>query len=297
MHTRPLAIALSRQRALPYKLRRSLLKRLDPAMLADFPFECDFYGLRFRGNIVNYIDRLIYFCGAHEKYMLHFLRDACSAMRAARPGGFTFMDVGANAGNHTLFMAQLADHVVAFEPFERVRSQLEENIRINGLQNVHVFPYGLGNEAARLPFYAGPESNLGSASFCADHRPENRLLGELEIRRGDDVIAAENISRIDILKADVEGYERPVLEGLRATLKRDRPLIIIELSQKTRSTMPSMAVLSRRFPERYKFFSFAHASRDSGRYRLQPFIFGGAQLLEDVIACPEELAKFLPLKG
>src|SRR5690348_989354 len=99
MSRKALAVRLSHQRCLPYKTRRSVIKRLYPAMLADFPFEVDFFdrksGLRFAGNVGNYIDRLVYFCGAYEKYMLALLRDY-----AQRANANTFLDVGANAGNH-----------------------------------------------------------------------------------------------------------------------------------------------------------------------------------------------------
>lgn len=283
-----LALWLSRQRSLPYRMRRSAIKRLHPRMLEDFPFEAEFFGLRFRGNIVNYIDRLVYFCGGHEKYLLHFLRDTVEAMRPLRPGPLTFLDVGANAGNHALVMAKCTDRVLAFEPFERVRRQLEENITLNALTNITVFPFGLGDENTRIPFYAGPENNLGAASFCDDHYEGCRYLADLEIRRGDEVLKQQQIGRVDIIKADVEGFERQVLEGLVGTLRRDRPLVIFELSPKTRENIPSHEALAALFPPDYAFFCFRMGRRDSGRYRLAPFDYAAQSKLQEVIACPRE---------
>lgn len=286
-----LALWLSRRRALPYRTRRSAIKRLHPAMLEDFPFEAEFFGLRFKGNIVNYIDRLVYFCGGHEKYLLHFLRDAVAAIRALRAVPLTFLDVGANAGNHALVMAKCVEQVLAFEPFERVRGQLEENIALNGLTNITVFPFGLGNENARIPFYAGPESNLGAASFCDGHYEGSRYLADLEIRRGDEVMAQEKINRVDVIKADVEGFERQVLEGLARTMRRDRPLVIFELSPKTRESIPGQAALTALFPPNYTFWSFRTGRRDSGRYRLAPFDYAAPlPKLQEVIACPGEFS-------
>lgn len=285
------AIWLSRQRWLPYKTRRSVLKQLCPAMLRDFPFEADFFengsGLRFRGNIVNYIDRLVYFCGAHEKYMLRFLRDYAENLRRTGQERITFIDIGANAGNHTLFMAGLADEVHAFEPFPRVRAQLEDNLRLNRIGNVRVHPFGLSHENASLPFYEGPEANLGAASFQASHKEDNRYLGNMQVRRGDEV-AQELGIRAGIIKADVEGFEKFVLEGLRETIRRDRPLIIIELSSTTRATLDGEAAFRALFPERYRFCYFSMGKYDSGRYALKPFDYALTPKIEDVIACPEE---------
>lgn len=284
------ASILSRQKWLPYRTRRSVLKRLCPDLLKDHPFTTTMEGgLVFRGNVVNYIDRLIYFCGAHEKYMLHFLRDIVPVLREMRPGGISFMDVGANAGNHSLYMARLAERVYAFEPFERVRTQLEQNIGLNALFNVHVFPFGLGKANARLPFFAGPDANLGAASFRENHYEGNHLIGESEIRIGDHVVAQENLGRIDIIKADVEGFEKDVLLGLAATIKRDRPVMVIELSPTTRNHIIGVGDFFQLFPEKYQFFYFAKGDRDSGVYQLGAFDYAQKTDIQDVIAIPREL--------
>jgi FkbM family methyltransferase len=282
-----LAVTLSRQRWLPYKTRRSLIKRLYPAMLKDFPFEAEFFDndgkLRFRGNIINYIDRLVYFCGAHEKYMLRFLRDYVSRL----PAPVTVLDIGANAGNHSLFMSNHVASVHAFEPYPRVRQQLEENLAINHINNVSVHPFGLGNENATLPFYAAPDSNLGAASFRQDHKQDNYYLGDMQIRRGDDVVTEFGIWA-DIIKADVEGYEKLVLEGLQKTLRRTRPLLVIELSPTTRESIGSPEAFKKLFPERYNFYYFSSGNYDTGHYRLAPFEYHMTPKIQDVIACPEE---------
>jgi FkbM family methyltransferase len=291
-----LAVWLSRQRRLPYKFRRSLIKRLYPAMLRDFSFEAEYFdpslGLRFRGNIVNYIDRLIYFCGAHEKFMLCLLRDYVRRAKAQSPqAALAYIDVGANAGNHALFMARLVSRVHAFEPYPRVRTQLEENITLNGIGNITVYPFGLSNEDATLPFYAAPDSNLGAASFFADHKQDNYYLGDMQLKCGD----ALHLPKIDILKADVEGFEKFVLEGLAETIRRDRPLMIVELSAKTRETLGGEQALYALFPPNYRFYYFAKASHDSGKYQLAPFDYARLSKLQDVIAVPQEKAQFLPL--
>jgi FkbM family methyltransferase len=291
MSRQTLAVWLSEQRWLPYKTRRSVIKRLNPAMLRDFAFEAEFFepgsGLRFTGNIVNYIDRLIYFCGAHEKYMLCFLRDYVRACRQHGHHKMTFVDVGANAGNHALFMASIVDQVHAFEPFERVRQQMQANLKLNQMSNVRIHPFGLSNRDATEPFYAAPGTNLGAASFVAAHKEDNYYLGDMQLKRGDDVMKAEGI-KVNILKADVEGYEKFVLEGLQETLKQDRPLCIIELSPTTRQSLGGEANLKALFPADYEFYYFAKGTHDKGSYRLAPFDYKLTPKIQDVIACPSE---------
>lgn len=291
MNKRSLAVSLSRQRRIPYRIRRSLLKRLAPAMLKDFSFEAPMEGgLRFRGNIVNYIDRLVYFCGAHEKYMLRFLRDYVRSLPSGE--GVSFLDIGANAGNHTLFMARLVGEVHAFEPYPRVRAQLEENIALNHLGNVKVYPFGLSDRDAVMPFYAGPENNLGAASFVAGHKSDNAYLGDMQLKRGDDVTREAGI-RAAIIKADVEGFEKFVLEGLRDTMASDRPLVIVELSPTTRESLGSAAAFYVLFPPDYRFYYFAKGNYDTGAYKLAPFDYALSPRIQDVIAWPGENAPLL----
>lgn len=283
MSPQSFAISLSRQRWLPYKTRRSLIKRLHPKMLKHFPFEAPFFapGLKFRGNIINYIDRLVYFCGAHEKYMLCFLRDYARQLNYPP----VFVDIGANAGNHVLFMATIAAEVHAFEPYERVRKQMEDNLMLNGLRNVRIYPFGLSDKDAVMPFYAAPDSNLGAASFVAEHKSDNYYLGDMELKRGDDLLQG---IKVDIIKADIEGFEKFALQGLQETLKRNRPLVVMELSPTTRETLGSEAALHALFPPNYRFYYFSKGKLDSGAYRLAPFDYALMPKIQDVIACPEE---------
>lgn len=290
------SVWLSQQRWLPYKTRRSVIKRLHPAMLRDYPFEADFFdrasGLRFAGNAGNYIDRMVYFCGAYEKYMLTMLRGYVRRFEAGEGRGVTFLDIGANAGNHSLFMAPLCTAVHAFEPFARVREQLLSNLALNRIANVKVHPYGLSSENKALPFYAAPDSNLGASSFRPGHNSGSAYLGDMQLRRGDEVVREEAV-KADIIKADVEGFEKFVLEGLRDTLWRDRPLLVVELSPSTRETLGGAQAFAALFPPDYVFYYFAVGKHDSGRHRLAPFDYALAPKIHDVIAVPRERSKYL----
>ena len=45
----------------------------------------------------------------------------------------------------------------------------------------------------------------------------------------DSFVSQKKISRVDFIKVDVEGYEKFVLAGALETLKKDRPLLLIEI--------------------------------------------------------------------
>lgn len=285
-------------RFVPYRMRRSLLKRLYPDNWKQYAFSVEMDGgMTCTGVLENYIDRVVFFCGAHEKYMLHFLRDVVRGLRPHSQEPLRFLDVGANIGNHSMYMSKLVDEVYAFEPFPRVREQLEKHVQMNKLHNIRIFPFALGEENSVQPFFSGPDDNLGAASFHADHYQDNVPVGQMEIRIGDEVFTQEKLGRIAIVKIDVEGFEPPVLAGLKETLRRDRPLLAVELSQTTRKQVGDEAGLYALFPENYRYYYFTKGSLDTGKYSLAPFDYHHHSKIEDVLAVPEEMVErlsFLP---
>jgi hypothetical protein len=50
------------------------------------------------------------------------------------------------------------------------------------------------------------------------------------------------LAGVRFVKADVEGGEREVLDGARATIARDRPIILLELLSGTHETPSYMAL-------------------------------------------------------
>ena len=217
--------AWCRQRWIPFGIRdRALRALVSPGGMAPTPFECEFAGMRYRGDLASYIDWTIYFYGAYEPGLLAFLRD-CAATTGP---GSVFVDIGANTGQHALFMASRVDQVHAFEPWPEALDRLEKNISLNALSNVTVHQFGLGEENGTVSFHSPASSNLGTGSFRADVNA-TPSVGVLSVRRGDDVFAASGLDRMDIVKIDVEGFELKVLSGLRETLARFRPVIVLEL--------------------------------------------------------------------
>lgn len=280
---------VSEQRALPYRLRKSIVKRIDPSLFKDHSFTMDFFGLKYQGNTSNNIDCVTYFCGAYEKYMLFFLRDMVKKLQR---DDLVFWDIGANVGNHSLFMAQYVKEVHAFEPYEVVRNRLKNNLAINSINNITVHAYGIGNKNETLPFYAPPEFSQGNGSFVENCNPGNEYYNELDVRVGDDVIA-QGIPAPDVIKIDAEGFERNVLEGLKQTLETQQPLVIFEMSDATHQAFGNVETMQQALPKNYHFLRFSKGNRDKGDYQLAPFDFNTLYKRRDVVACPDEMMKYI----
>lgn len=239
---------LGHQDWLRYGLRERVLRRFcNPDSAPPLEFEVDFFGARYVGRLDSFLDWCVYFYGAFEKQELYLLRD----LLTGQPGA-VFVDVGANVGQHTLFMAAHCATVHAFEPLESVRRRLEQKIQSNGCRNVVVHDVALGAADEKRMFFAPQGANTGTGSFLRSRAVDNNApAGALRIVEGDRYLAGVGVGRVDLLKIDVEGFEIEVLKGLAGTLRRSRPHVLVEVSEETWSTLGRPERLLSFFPEGY----------------------------------------------
>lgn len=203
-----------------------LVWRVDRMVPIDKTFEVPFYGLRYSGQLDDWIDKHVYYFGAYSREELSFLKFSAEALRATRRS-VNYFDVGANVGQHALFMHAHADRIFAFEPSQIARSQFEENIKRNNIEKISLFPVALGEFDTGGLLGSGIAGNRGSRSLL--WTCEGSIGEPVVVVRGDRFLERENAPRIDILKLDVEGYEKKVLAGLAQRLITDRPVILMEL--------------------------------------------------------------------
>ncbi|MEX0654836.1 MAG: FkbM family methyltransferase [Phycisphaeraceae bacterium] len=262
------------------------------------PFECDFFGLRYAGDACNVIDFHCFFYGAFEKGHLFFWRDVAGSLFA---GQGVYLDIGANVGHHALFMTRHCSAVHAFEPYAPVREKIHEKIRLNRLSNLFVHDVGVGDENITLPFHAPAGANLGVGSFVDGQADRAEASQSLQVVKGDDYFTRAIGGHVQMVKIDVEGFEKNALTGFRETFARERPVMVVELTTGLTCSFDSQDEILATLPEDYLLFRFdlldkrgrkdkakSRAFRRQGRYRLAPFDFARVGKQADMIAFPRE---------
>jgi FkbM family methyltransferase len=128
--------------------------------------------------------------------------------------GDVVVDVGANIGDTVLAAAAQVGptgRVIAIEPHPRTFRYLQDNVALNRVNNVET----IGVAAGAAP---------GTVAFSNDRRDDmNRVDGgplQVRVERLDDLVRA--VGKVALLKIDVEGYEKFVLEGAPSLLQRTR---------------------------------------------------------------------------
>ncbi|HUQ64418.1 MAG TPA: FkbM family methyltransferase [Acidimicrobiales bacterium] len=137
------------------------------------------------------------------------------------------IDVGANIGEWTAGVLQLAEptQVFAFEPSPRVFPLLMGRFADN--QVVNVIQAAVGDVDSTIPFYVTEHSHNASVlqpradvQDLLDHGGSVEDRVDVDVVRLDTVLA--DVPSIDILKIDVQGYERSVLAGAPKTLAKTK---------------------------------------------------------------------------
>jgi FkbM family methyltransferase len=273
-------------RRVPLRGRDRLIRLLeDPGGLRDFQFVEEFHGFAYPGNLKRFIDWSVFFYGAYSGHELTLLGDLAVGIRAERPGPLVAWDIGANIGHHTLFLASVADRVISFEPVPHNAALVREKLAFNGIETVELQQLALGEEAGELPLHHPDfeaNANFGTASLHADYSPDNNVHQTVvRIAVGDDYRAERNLPAPDIIKIDVEGFERPALAGLSKTIREAAPAVLMETSPYTWNSFPSPADLEAVLPD-MEFFEL-RATADPMAYRAAPLRFG---ISEEIFAIP-----------
>lgn len=141
--------------------------------------------------------------------------------------GATVLDVGANIGVVCCSADAVgAKTVHAFEASPSVFECLRQTVGENSLHSVIIHNVALSDHEGVLSFVEDPDFLAGSRA--ANSSDAARF--EVPCRTLDAIVGELDLGKIDLIKIDVEGHERAVLNGAVRTLETHRPVCLIELN-------------------------------------------------------------------
>jgi FkbM family methyltransferase len=153
----------------------------------------------------------------------------------------TFIDVGANCGLYSI-LAGLWNpdiKVTSFEPFRPIFERLKKNVSLNRLdgrivcENIALSSRS-GNANLYVPSSEGADfETTGTLATNSWQVRKGSAAVQVDAMRFDDYECVHPM-KIDLIKIDVEDFEADVLEGMSATVRRDRPFIICEILERNR---------------------------------------------------------------
>lgn len=179
-------------------------------------------GIKLELDISDYIGHYIYFDFPDPSHQ--------TLIDLAKPGA-TILDVGTNIGGTVLSFACAVGEsgkVYGFEPDPLNYKRCLHNLRLNSFKNIEVLNAGLGNEKAKLKLEVRTPENRGGNRIAGSSSPVGEF-SVIDVVTMNDFVKEKNISKVDLIKIDVEGFELKVLEGGRRVLQNSKPVLFIEL--------------------------------------------------------------------
>lgn len=135
--------------------------------------------------------------------------------------GDIVVDAGAYPGDYAVFASRKIGRtgkIICFEPDKKNRKILYKNLKKEGLENFIIVPKGLWDENKTLSFKGedGLHSTLSEDSY-----------GKIEVVKLDDELRKLGISKVNVIKMDIEGAEIQAIKGAVETLKKNKVNVMI----------------------------------------------------------------------
>lgn len=130
-----------------------------------------------------------------------------------------FFDVGCFIGYYSLLLQDLCDYIHSFDANEININLLKESIELNGFTNIITNNNMISSSIIPTEYcmknldIVNKNGNYGGLSY-------KKGIGENTIKslNLDQYITDNNITHIDVIKIDIEGFELEALEGLEQSL-------------------------------------------------------------------------------
>jgi FkbM family methyltransferase len=145
------------------------------------------------------------------------------------PHSSGILDIGANTGAYAL-MARAVNPsapVFAFEPVKRIAKRLRGNIALNGY-SIDVAELAASDKCGTAPFF-DVDAPLGYAASLEEAHGQHDHSYSVETITIDRFLAERGWPRVDLVKLDVETHEPAVIRGMKETIARFKPAILVEV--------------------------------------------------------------------
>lgn len=158
-------------------------------------------------------------------YVHRFEREVTDFIDVVCRKDLVVLDIGANIGAHCLRFAHIVGgegKVYAFEPTDYAYAKLQRNIALNKFGNVESYQMALSNQNLL-------EQKIDYRSSWRTDGRQVKCSSIVNFIKLDDWSKNILLSKLDIIKIDVDGNEFNVLDGGRELLRQFKPMVIAEV--------------------------------------------------------------------
>lgn len=160
--------------------------------------------------------------------------------------GDYIIDLGANLGYYTILFAKWTGKtgkVYAVEPVSYFADTIKWASK--KYENIELYPYALGNEEKEVTMgtpdkFGYLRTGLLHVIDQDDNDSAHEFAFKAQMKKGS--VLFKNISRLDFIKCDIEGYEEFVLPEMAEVLMKFKPIIQLETWGKHKANVEKFLV-------------------------------------------------------
>ena len=153
--------------------------------------------------------------------------------------GTDSIDGGVYRGVYSYEMSKYSEKVHSFEPNPIIFKYINKNLK-KFIKNIHLYNFALSNQNKtinlKIPIRKSNSNKeifeeyyeMGKAPIHNENNFENYENFEIQTKTIDE-LSFDN--KISFIKIDVEGHELEVIEGAKNTIKRDKPVLLVEIEK------------------------------------------------------------------
>lgn len=206
--------------------------------------------------------------------------------------GSTVVDVGTNVGTHALaFSRRVGAHgqVFAFEPQKMLADLALRTIETNACANISLRQMGVGRASGEMlvPF-TDYNVHINSGGVALRQSCLSDVMDGASVQ----IIALDSLDldACHLVKVDVEGMEAEVLEGMRDTIRRLRPVLFLECN----SIQSAASILTAGHWENYRTFLVRTAAFNPSNYKAEVKNIFGVACESSILCVPVEAVHMIP---
>jgi FkbM family methyltransferase len=156
------------------------------------------------------VDTHLFVYGEFEPAISAIIRERASHSHS-------FIDIGCNIGYYSCLFGKYCPQnstILAMDANPEMVQRCQENIVLNRL-NAKVLSLGVADKPGKLRFNLD-RRRPSKASFGKSEKSGNMTAMEVDVAPLSDIMHQEKMSRVDLIKIDIEGFEPALFNGLRA---------------------------------------------------------------------------------
>jgi len=139
------------------------------------------------------------------------------------------IDVGANKGVYTHTLSKLCRAVECFEPHPKIFPILTRALPKNA--TAHHVAVSDSNGTAELVIPSYNKAGFSNQGASLDQKKKNAPFGFTTVAIESRTLDSYNFTNVGFIKIDVEGFEAAVVRGALETVRREKPILMIEIEE------------------------------------------------------------------